>query len=139
MLVFIPIAAIAIWRWHANKKNIGLTPERQAIYSTYMTLVKDPVKLNKMADIFDKGGMKIQADNLRARANLPKVGEDVCVKREEVFRNAFNLKNPKHVMQVAGEFEKRGLGNSSKLLQEYATGLHCVEAKNRNSSDPQKT
>jgi hypothetical protein len=117
------VGVIVVWRYIANLKNKGLTPERQAIYSYHMAVTQDPKKLLALADIYEKGGMTEQANNLRARAKLPNVGAEAQTNRQNVMRLALKSKDPNKVMKVADEFEKRGAGATAEYLRQHALGL----------------
>jgi hypothetical protein len=125
MLFLLPIAAgLIAWRVHTNKKNpTKLTPERQAIYSAGMTFLKDPTKLNKLADAFAKSGLKGEASALRKRAALPSLPKNLQVARQQALKDGLASKDPVAVNKLADAFEKEGAGSSAVMLRQYANGL----------------
>jgi hypothetical protein len=125
MFFLIPIAAgVALWRYHANKRSKGtLTPERRAVYTSAMTFLRDPAKLNKLADAFDKGGLKTQATALRKRSVLPTLPKNVQAARQQALKQGLSSTDPVAVNTLADAFEKSGAMASATMLRQYALGL----------------
>lgn len=75
----------------AGKKHIEkrrFTPERRMIFDTAMEKVKDIGKLNHLADVFEKEGLKAQATLLRKRARLRGLPQAQKDARREAMRKA---------------------------------------------------
>ncbi len=126
MLFLIPIAAFVGWRVHANRKKSTVTPERKAIFSAAMKVLKDPTKLEKLADVFDKENLPDYAIQLRTRAGLPNRTEEQKQSYATRLKTAINSKDVKLVLSTADFFHKVGASSTESYLRNYASGLKAA-------------
>lgn len=129
MFFLIPVAAgLVAWRWHVNRKNKkAFTPERQAVYESAMHFVKDPTKLNKLADAYQKQGLATQATNLRSRANLPKTNPKIQAAYQNALKQGLVSTDPVAINALATAFEQKGAMNVASTLRQYAAGLKAAD------------
>lgn len=114
--------AYLAWRFLYGKKG-DMNAERRGAFAIGMRLT-DPVKLNLLADAFDKGGLPDQAKQLRNRANLGSALTDSkSAQYSAILKQALNSTDPDAVDKVADAFDKQGAAATAKLLHDYAAGL----------------
>ena len=109
------------WRFLYGKQG-DMNAERKAAFAVGMRLT-DPVKINLLADAFQKGGLPDQAAQLRNRANLTLLPADIQAQRAAVVKKALNSTNPDAIDMVADAFEAEGATTTGDMLHQYATGL----------------
>jgi hypothetical protein len=109
------------WKFFYGSQG-EMNTERTAAFAVGMRLT-DPVKINLLADAFQKGGLPDQATQLRNRANLTLLPADVQAQRAAVLKKALNSTNPDAIDLVGDAFESQGLTNTADILHAYATGL----------------
>jgi hypothetical protein len=117
------VGAYLAWKFLYGKKG-EMNGERKAAFALGMRLT-DPVKINLLADAFDKGGLPDQAKQLRNRANLGNVSQDTQMQRAGILKQALNSTDPNAVDKIADAFEKQGAASTAKLLRDYAAGLRA--------------
>jgi hypothetical protein len=108
---------------YAAKKRAGMTPERQKIFEAALSNLKDPIALRKLADEFEKAGLKSQAELLRKRAALRELPPETKVKRREAFRAGMASVSKSGVESLANAFAKEGATGAATALRNYAQGL----------------
>lgn len=122
-VIVICLALVAALR---NGKK-GITPERQVAFENAMHKTKDPDKLKKLADTFDKEGLKDPyGDMLRKRAALRALPENIKKARREAFHKAMKTTDPSKVPvieRMADAAEEEGCTGVAYQLREYAKGL----------------
>ena len=122
-VIVICLAVVAALR--SGKK--GITPERQVAFETAMHKCKDPDKLKKLAETFDKEGLKDPyGDMLRKRATLRALPEDVKKARRDAFHKAMKTTDPTKIPvleRMANAYEEEGCTGVAYQLREYAKGL----------------
>jgi hypothetical protein len=124
MALWLPLGLFVLWRYFVHQKNTGdLTPERQAVYSTAMTFVKDPEKLETLAQAFSDTGLPEQARALRNRSRLPTLPENVKLARAQALKAALSSTDPVAIKALAKVFESQGMGAAAGMLKDYAQGL----------------
>jgi hypothetical protein len=124
--MILPLAiAVGAWVIYSNIKegSINLNPERAGIHAFAMRFVKDPAKLNKLADAYDREGLSVQAASLRKRAALPSLNPKVQATRQAALKAGLKSTNPVAVEKLATAFDKQGAGASADILKQYAAGL----------------
>ncbi len=97
--------------------------ERQIVYETALSKVKDPDKLYTLANTFEGEGLIEQATMLRKRAVLRALPEEIKEKRKEIFRTGMASKNKDGVLKLASAFEGEGATGAAESLRLYANGL----------------
>ncbi|MGH9966571.1 MAG: hypothetical protein ACREBG_01890 [Pyrinomonadaceae bacterium] len=124
-LPLIPIAVVGLggYAWYRAKKRKGMTPERKKIYDAAMKSLKDPAKLNALADAFEKEGLKNEASQLRKRAKLRGMPDGVKAARRDAFKKCMQSKDPNAIEKCAKAFEKEGATGAATKLRQYAAGL----------------
>jgi hypothetical protein len=120
-----------------RKKRGQITKERTVIFETAMSDLKDPERLEKLADSFQKEGLKEHADLLRKRANLRRLPDDVKKQRREIFRKAMASRNPDAIELVANAFYKEGCIGASKALREHAEAVREIKASMEREGVPE--
>ena len=100
-----------------------LTPEKREIYFNALKHLKEPEKLEKLADAFQKDGLVKEAELLRKRANLRRLPQEEKEKRSAIFKKAMASKNRDAVLQVAELFEHQGATGAAYNLRRYAAQL----------------
>jgi len=122
-VIVVCLAVVAALR---NGKK-GITPERQVAFETAMHKCKDPDKLRKLAESFDKEGLKDPyGDMLRKRATLRALPEDVKKARRDAFHKAMKTTDPAKIPvleRMADAYEDEGCTGVAYQLREYAKGL----------------
>ncbi len=120
------LGALAFWR--VRKLKYGeMTPRRKKLFEEGLKM-KDGVKLRKLADAFEKVGLKKEALELRKRAALREAPKEVTAKRAETVRKALQSKDPQKVKTVAQAFHKIGAYTTAKQLSNYAKSITAVSA-----------
>lgn len=117
------IGAIGAAYLKVRSRKSKLTPQRKKIYTEALKSLKDPVKLRKLADTFEKEGLKHEASMLRKRADLrakPQAQKEAHV---EAFKKGMQSKDPKAVHKLADAFTKQGALSTASKLKKYAMGL----------------
>jgi hypothetical protein len=88
-----------------------------------MKSLSDPVKLRKLADVFDKEGCKHEAGNLRKKADNMELPPDVKKARRQAYKKALKSKDPVAVEKMANAFQTQGSPGAAASLRKYAAGL----------------
>ena len=130
MIVPIVIAAsVGALAWKHSKKK-GMTPERKKVFEAAMRSLRDPAKLEALADAFCKEGLKAECKELQKRANLMKLSQSndpkakaVLAGRKVAFKKAMGSKDPGAIKKVAAAFHNMGHYESAAKLRNYAKGL----------------
>lgn len=97
--------------------------ERQIVYETALSKVKDPEKLMSLANTFEGEGLIDQATMLRKRAILRTLPQETKDKRKEIFRAGMSSKKKEGVLKLAAAYEGEGATGSAEALRDYANGL----------------
>jgi hypothetical protein len=133
MVPILPIAIVALAgasAWAIGKRDRfhgEMTAERHVVFQSALDVVKEPEKLNKLADAFDKQGLKEQATLLRQRAKLRTLPKDVKGKRREIFRSAMTSTNIEAIRSLSKAFEKEGATGSARELELRARALEATK------------
>ncbi len=122
MFLELAICAGLLKAWHSAGKKGNLTPEREEIYINALEYL-DPEQLRKLASVFDKEGLYIQASMLRKRATLRDVSEDVKNARRSAFDKGMNSNNPEKVELLAKAFEAQTATGAAEALRMHAKNL----------------
>jgi hypothetical protein len=110
----------------------GMTPDRKRIYEEALKSMADPVKLRKLADEYEKEGLKEEADLLRKRAQLRELPPEQKDERKAAFRKFLsvgtkdNPATPEKIAQIekaATVFYAQGATGNAAKLREHAMGL----------------
>lgn len=122
----VPVAVASLvgyGAWRQFKKPKAMTPERKKIFEQAMKTLDSPEKLRKLADEFDKQGLKAQGNELRKRASIFAAPPAVKEQRKKAFKKAMNSNNPVAIKTVAAAFHKVGHYEAAQKLRNYARGL----------------
>jgi len=111
---------------HKYRKK-GMTPERKAIFEAALRNPPDPEKLRKLANEFEKEGLKKEADLLRKRANLRELPKDQKIARSNAFRAALNSTDIAKVEKMAQVFHAQGATGSAGQLYKHAASLRKLQ------------
>jgi hypothetical protein len=123
----IPLVVAALsgftW-WRLKRRNYGkMTPERAKVFEAALKTLKDPVKLEKLAQGFQDSGLKAEATELRKRAKYYAAPKEVKEKYKETFRKSLSSTDPQKVTNAARAFHKVGMYGAAEKLKQYAGGL----------------
>jgi len=110
----------------AEVSTEGLNPEQAKVYTSALSTVKEPEKLEALATAFEKSGKTAQAKVLRKRAAVAKLPKPAQKNRKAVFKKAMNSKNPKAVKKVAHAFADEGCIGAAAKLKDYASALETL-------------
>lgn len=126
-VAIVTLAGVSAWAIGRRDKFHGeMTTERVIVFESALEHVKEPEKLNRLADAFAKEGLKDQASLLRKRAKLKMLPEDIKEARREVFKKAMVSMNPAGIRTVANAFNKEGATGAARELQRRATALDTM-------------
>lgn len=117
------LAGGAYWK---HKKRKGMTPERKKIFEAAMNTLKDPNKLRKLSDAFDKEGLKNEATLLRKKALLRELPEDKKVARRKALKAGLKVSSPADVHKVeklANAFHNEGALGAAQRLREHVAAV----------------
>jgi hypothetical protein len=113
-----------------KRKPKGLTPERKRVYEEALKSLKDPDKLRQLADVFEKEGLKTEANMLRSRAGLRELPPEQKAARKVAFQAGMkthkddgSVQNPDQVEKLAGAFLSQGATGNAAALKRHAEGL----------------
>lgn len=107
----------------SNKKIVGMTPERVALYQWLLNSKVSSEKLASFADKFRKEGLIPQANLLAKRARLRAMPPEMKAQRRAIFKKALSSKNPAAIENMANILEKEGATGAARRLREYAMGV----------------
>lgn len=141
MLPLLPLAILGLGggTWYVvskRKPNAGMTAERKLIFDQLVNTPQDPKLLREMADVYERNGLKTQADLLRKRATLRELPAEKKDQYKQIFRDAMSDKDPKAVEAVAAAFEKQGATGNAAALRSYAQSLRTAKAAAPNAPGP---
>ena len=109
-------------------KSKGMTPDRKALFHTYLSECKDPAELRRMATVFQREGLKGEALALEIVAKRQELPQAVKDQRRTIFRQTLQSKDPVAVENMAKVFEQEYCLRAARELYEYARGLRGVPA-----------
>ena len=104
-------------------ETIPLDDYHAQIFNEAVTKLKDPVKLDALADAFDQVGKTGQADLLRKRAALRNLSPEVKKARKAEFKRLLNSKDASEVEKAASACDAEGATGQAEVLRNYARGL----------------
>ena len=122
----VPVVALLVagTAYKVNKdKKAKLTPKRKMILETAMNSKLTPEQLTKLADAFDKEGLKVEADLLRKRVNLQTAPQDQKDRWTAAFKKAMDSENISAINAVADAFDASGATGAAAALKARADGL----------------
>lgn len=121
-VLLVGLTGLATWKASRRPPKV-MSPERQRIYESALTTLKEPMKLRELAKVYRKEGFPAEADVLEKRAALRELPQDVKAKRVEVFKKAVNSTNPEAIKAVANAFAGEGCYGAACRLHEHAESL----------------
>ena len=124
-LVPAAVIALALFAYTRGKHKGQMTAERKVVFDSALQMLKDPAKLNALADAFDKQGLSAEATLLRKRANLRSLPRETVLARRAVFKKLMASTDPAMVETGAQTFENEGATGAAQQLREYAKGLRA--------------
>lgn len=116
-----------------------LTPERDEMYRNALEFLHDPLKLEELAENFQREGLKVQAAMLRKRAEWRSRSETLKKTHETIFAKAMESTNIHAILGVAEAFEKMTATAKAKQLRDRAKELYEkgeAEAKAKAEAKP---
>lgn len=110
----------------------GMTPQRKAIFEEALKSMADPVKLRKLADEFEKEGLKEEATLLRNRAALRELPPEQKAARKDAFHKMMSVGSkdnpvtPDKIAQLekaAATFHAQGATGNAARIREHVAAL----------------
>jgi hypothetical protein len=129
------VAATAI-KVSKDKQKPKLTPKRKMILETAMNSKLTPDQLKKLADAFDKEGLKVEADLLRKRIDLQTAPQDQKDKWAAAFKKAMASEKPEAINAVADAFEDKGATGAATTLRQRANDIKTGKVAIAKAPDP---
>jgi len=130
---------IALWLGFRKQQNTQfgvLTPEREEVYRNALEFLTDPMKLNELAEHYQREGLKVQAAMLKKRAEWRGRSTPVKAQHEHIFNQAMQSENVHAILACAEAFEKMTATVKAKQLRDRAKALYEEnEAKAKNTVD----
>lgn len=117
----------ALWLAFRNQGNSQfgvLTTEREEVYRNALEFLHDPLKLEELANNFQKEGLKVQAAMLRKRAEWRGRSEALKKQHDAIFAKAMASTNVHAILGVAEAFEKMTATAKAKELRDRAKALY---------------
>jgi hypothetical protein len=105
------------------KKRKGLTPARKKLYESALKSMKEPASLRKLADSFEKEGLRAEAVELRKRADVLALPPEKKRAYKAAYKEGLAASDPNKVNALARAFNAKGFYGSAKNLRDYALGL----------------
>ncbi len=122
------VGGVVAYKRSKSKKKI--TDERKRVFEHALKTLKDPQRLRSLAATFDKEGLRLEAKELRKRANVIDAPKATKAAREAVFKKALTSKDPVAVKKTASAFHNQGYYDAAKKLRAYAAGLTAKKSPN---------
>lgn len=127
-------ATIGFLVYMAFRKQNGskygqMTPEREEVFKNAMEYLKDPQRMQALAEEFQKEGLRFQAFLLRKRAQWRARPAEVRAAHEEIFGKAMASENIKAILDVAKAFEEMTATVKAKQLRDHAADVHQAKLK----------
>jgi len=104
-----------------------LTADEEIEFQRALKATKDPTALRAAADKFDRDGHREQAAQLRARARVRDLPEDVQAERRRIFRDAFSWDKPEDIEKLADLFDKDSMFDGAKKLRLQAGAVRASQ------------
>lgn len=114
-----------LWRPGVVKIAASFSPALETLLNHALSWT-DPVKLEKMADAFEKAGHKDEAEQLRDRAKLRAHPKEELQEWSDVIKKALVSTKPDAIRDVARAFKRKGATNIADMLEQYAIGLQTL-------------
>lgn len=103
-----------------------LTPEREEVYRNALEFLHDPLKLEELANNYQREGLKVQAAMLRKRAEWRGRSETLRAQHDAIFEKAMESTNVHAILGVAEAFEKMTATQRAKQLRDRAKELYEI-------------
>ncbi len=104
-----------------------LTADEEINFQKALKSTKDPASLRAAADKLDQGGYREQAAQLRARARVRELPEDVQAERRRIFRDAFSWDKPEDIEKLADLFDKDSMFDGARKLRLQAGAVRASQ------------
>jgi len=113
------------------RKN-ALTEKRKETFERAMVSSNDDMpsdRLYRLADEFQRVGLKEQTNLLRKRAALRDMSPEEKKRNSEILQRAFTSKNLEAIEKVAKAFEEKGAVGAAASLRKYSSGISNLRAE----------
>lgn len=120
MMIYIVVGGLIVAAWYRAANKGKETPERDEIYTEALEHLTDPIRLRKLADVFDKEGLHVKAVILRKRADLRALPYDLKQAHRASFRRGMKSTNIEGILALADEFEKITATGAARDLRAHA-------------------
>jgi hypothetical protein len=104
----------------------GPTKDQLTIFATALAKIREPEKLKKLADGFEKAGLHGHAAKLRQRAALHETPQAIKQGRRQAIKAALKSTNVPAIHGVADACASIGAEGSAAALRAYANALEGV-------------
>jgi len=118
---------IAIWlgfRKQTGSQFGVLTPEREEVYRNALEFLQDPMKLQELAEHYQREGLKVQAAMLKKRAEWRGRSSTLKAQHDHIFGKAMESTNIHAILACAEAFEKMTATVKAKQLRDRAKTLY---------------
>lgn len=122
-LLEITIGALVFGAWKKSEKKGILTPEREKVYLAALADLHDPVELRKLADVFEKNGLGVEATMLRRRADLRGQTAEQKQARREAYDKGMASSDVVAVERLADAFESITATGAAMALRKHAADV----------------
>lgn len=115
--------------WQLLKKSSAnthfgvVTPEREEMFNNALEHLTDPERLRKLADAFEKEGLRAQANVLRRRATWRERDAKTKADHEAIFQKALESENAVAILEVANAFELMTATVKARQLRDHVALL----------------
>jgi hypothetical protein len=117
---------LIVLAYGAYKKSSSkgvLTPEREKAYKSALENLKVPDALRKLADVYEKEGLEIEASMLRRRADLHAQPRTTKKAHREAFDKGMRSSDVEAIERLADAFESMTATGSAAALRRHAADV----------------
>jgi hypothetical protein len=123
MIIEVGLVGLLIAAWKKAGQRGKITEEREQIYLSALSHLTDPLKLNELADSFDKEGLAIQAKMLRKRAEYRDAKPEIKKARRQAYDDGMKSNKPEAIEKLALAFESQSATGAAAALRKRASVL----------------
>lgn len=100
-----------------------MTPEKKKQFENALKNVNDTAKLEKLADTFQKDGLRAEANELRKRIKVINMPATKKEQYKTAYKKGMSSTDPAKIKTLAEALHNKGFYGSAKNLRDYAHGL----------------
>jgi hypothetical protein len=121
------LAFLVYGAWKKSSQKGVLTPEREKAYKSALENLKVPDALRKLADVYEKEGLEIEAAMLRRRADLHAQPRATKKAHREAFDKGMRSSDVEAVERLADAFESMTATGSAAALRRHAADVRRAQ------------